>query len=145
MSRKTIINYIQTQLKLINGSVSTLDSSYTYNHNLFNNVYRQLKFIDEINDFPSLYMSVGTEFRDFQTKDFTRCNFQIIIRGYIKSDSTLVHEETLINDVEHVIYNMPQNPGIGLIEVVIDEISSTNGLLEPYGIIEITLNVLYEL
>ena len=54
-SRRTeIIDLLVIELKKIDGGTSTFNSNYTYNTNLFNNVERKLKFLDEINDFPSL-------------------------------------------------------------------------------------------
>ena len=65
-SRRTeIIDFLVTQLKEIDGAVSGFNSGYTYTQNLFNNVYRRVKFLDEVNDFPALYVSAGTEIRDF--------------------------------------------------------------------------------
>ena len=59
-SRRTeIIDFLVTQLKEIDGAVSGFNSGYTYTQNLFNNVYRRVKFLDEVNDFPALYVSAG--------------------------------------------------------------------------------------
>ena len=52
--RKEIVQYIVGQLKNIDGQSSTYDASYTYNNNLFENVFRKLKFLDEVNDFPAV-------------------------------------------------------------------------------------------
>jgi len=53
--RGNIVDFLVTSLKNINGSTSTYNNAYTYNNNLFDNVYRKLKFLDEVNDFPALY------------------------------------------------------------------------------------------
>ena len=63
--RKEIVEFVVGQLKNINGGTSTYDSVYGYNNNLFDNVYRKLKFLDEVNDFPAIYVSAGTEIRNF--------------------------------------------------------------------------------
>ena len=57
-------NILIPELKKINGDTSTFDSSYTYKTNLFNNVFRGVKFLDEVNDFPAIYLAAGTEIRD---------------------------------------------------------------------------------
>ena len=46
--RKEIIEFLVTQVKEIDGAASGFDSSYTYNVNVFNNVFRKLKFLDEM-------------------------------------------------------------------------------------------------
>ena len=68
--RKEIVEFIVGQLKNIDGQSSTYDASYTYNNNLFENVFRKLKFLDEVNDFPAVYVSAGTELRNFNSKRF---------------------------------------------------------------------------
>ena len=46
VSRRTeIIDFLVTQFKEIDGAQSGFDSSFTYNTNLFNNVFRKIKFI----------------------------------------------------------------------------------------------------
>ena len=104
--RRDIVNFLVTELKKINGDSSTFDDSYTYNFDLANNVFRQLKFIDEVNDFPALYLSAGAETRDYQTQGFTLANLPIVIRCYIKQEDALNHLENLAEDVEHVIYGI---------------------------------------
>ena len=50
-SRRTdIVDFLVTQLKEIDKAQSSFDSSYTYNTNLFTNVFRKIKFIDEVNE-----------------------------------------------------------------------------------------------
>ena len=41
--RRNIVNFLVTQLKLIDSDTSTFDSSYTYNFDLSTNVFRKLK------------------------------------------------------------------------------------------------------
>jgi hypothetical protein len=81
--RKEIVEYIVTQLKEIDGESSGFNPSYTYVNNLFNNVYRKLKFLDEVNDFPSIYASAGTEIRDFNSKSLTVGVLDVTIRAYV--------------------------------------------------------------
>ena len=83
-SRRTeIIDFLVTQLKEIDGQASPFDSSYTFNTNLFNNVFRKLKFLDEVNDFPALYIAAGTEIRDFNSKSLTVATLDVTIRSYV--------------------------------------------------------------
>ena len=78
-SRRTeITDFLVTQLKEIDGAVSGFNSGYTYTQNLFNNVYRRVKFLDEVNDFPALYISSGTEIRDFESTEKSDTKFMRI-------------------------------------------------------------------
>ena len=143
--RRDIVNFLVTELKKINGDSSTFDDSYTYNFDLANNVFRQLKFIDEVNDFPALYLSAGAETRDYQTQGFTLANLPIVIRCYIKQEDALNHLENLAEDVEHVIYGISSQSDKGILQFSISNISTDEGLLEPFGIGEVFLNVVYEI
>ena len=43
--RSEIVDFLITNLKLIDGGTSTFNSSYTYNLNLFNNAFRGVKIL----------------------------------------------------------------------------------------------------
>jgi len=145
--RRKIVNYIIDNLKLIDGSISSLNSTYRFKTDLHTNVYRGFKGIDEINDFPSIYVVAGNETRNYNTKNITLSNLPIIIRVY-----TYFEEEELVNtyngniiqDIEHVIYNLPSNFDLEIQDIQIQTINSDEGLLAPYGIVEVQLQASYE-
>jgi len=146
-SRRTdIVDFIVTQLKEIDKAQSSFDSSYTYNTNLFTNVFRKIKFIDEVNDFPALYLSAGTENRDFNTKSLTVATLDVTIRAYVfGEDDAQTKVDDLIQDIEHVIYNFGDNSDKGIFDIQIDNITADEGLIEPYGLAEIVLTIQYRL
>ena len=135
-SRRTeVINLLVTELKKINGGTSTFNSNYTYNTNLFNNVERKLKFLDEINDFPSLYIAGGTEIREFNSENLTTATLDATIRAYVFSeDNSQSDIDNLVQDIEHVIYNIGDNSSKGIQQFNIANISADEGLLTPYGL-----------
>jgi len=143
--RKEITTRIITELKLINGQVSSFDSSYTYNSNLFGNVDRGFKFFDSINDFPSVYIVAGRETRTYNSQEFTEAGLPITLRIYHKSSDVQNELQNVIDDIEHVIYNLTDSPILGIEDITIDAISTDEGLLEPYGFGEIILSVQYVL
>ena len=147
VSRRTeIIDFLVTQLKEIDKAQSSFDSSYTYNTNLFTNVFRKIKFIDEVNDFPALYLSAGTENRDFNTKSLTVATLDVTIRAYVfGEDDAQTKVDDLIQDIEHVIYNFGDNSDKGIFDIQIDNITADEGLIEPYGLAEIVLTIQYRL
>ena len=146
-SRRTeIIDFLVTRLKEIDGEASPFDSSYTFNTNLFNNVFRKLKFLDEVNDFPSLYIAAGTEFRDFNSKSLTVATLDVTIRAYVYGeDNSQSLADDLIQDIEHVIYSLEDNPDKGVQDIIIDSITVDEGLVEPYGLAEVILQIAYRL
>ena len=144
-SRRTeIIDFLVAQLKEIDKAESGFDSSYTYNTNLFNNVFRKIKFIDEVNDFPALYLSAGTENRDFNTKSLTVATLDVTIRAYVfGEDDAQTKVDDLIQDIEHVIYRIGDNSDKGIQEISISNISADEGLFTPYGLSEIEVTIDY--
>ena len=47
LNRRTeIVQFIVTRLKEIDGGVSPYDSAYTFVTNVFDNVFRKIKFLD---------------------------------------------------------------------------------------------------
>ena len=144
--RKEIADIVVAQLKLINGDESTFDSSYTYNTNLFNNAFRGLKFLDEVNDFPAVYVAAGTETRTFNSNNLTTASLDITLRLYVYGqDNSQQLADEAVQDVEHVIYHIGDNPAKGLLDITIDIISTDEGLAAPYGLAEIALIVNYRI
>lgn len=143
--RRDIGNLIVTNLKKINGQISTFDPTYTYNKNFFNNVFRGLKFFNEINDFPSMFIQLGEESRIYHTAGLTIADLEIAIRIWEQEDNASESLENIIQDVEHVIYSMPNDPNLEILDIIIDNITTDQGLLDPYGFAEIFLNVTYEI
>jgi hypothetical protein len=147
LNRRTeIVQFIVARLKEIDGEISPYDSSYTFVTNVFDNVFRKIKFLDEVNDFPSLYVSAGTEIRDFQSENLTVATLDVIIRAYVYGeDNSQTLSDDLAQDVEHIIYSLGDNPDKGILDITIDNITTDEGLAIPYGIAEIELSVVYRL
>ena len=144
--RKEIVEFLVTELKKIDGQTSTFNVSYTYSNNLFNNVYRKLKFLDEVNDFPAIYVSAGTEIRDFNSKSLTVATLDVTIRAYVfGEDNSQSLSDSLVQDIEHVIYSLGDNPDKGILDITIDNISTDEGLAIPYGLAEVQTTVSYRL
>ena len=144
--RKEIVEFLVTELKKIDGQTSTFNVSYTYSNNLFNNVYRKLKFLDEVNDFPAIYLSAGTEIRDFNSKSLTVATLDVTIRAYVfGEDNSQSLADSLVQDIEHVVYSIGDNPDKGILDITIDNISTDEGLVTPYGLAEVQLTTVYRL
>lgn len=144
--RKEIVEFVRDELKNINGGTSTYNGVYTYNTNLFNNVYRKLRFLDEVNDFPAIYIAAGTEIRNFESKDLTVATLDVTIRAYVYGeDNSQSLADDLVQDIEHVIYSLEDRSDIGIQDITIDNISTDEGLAHPYGLAEIELTTVYRL
>ncbi len=144
--RKEIIEFLVTQLKEIDGQTSGFDASYTYVNNLFNNVYRGVKFLDEVNDFPAIYLAAGAENREFESLSLTVATLDVTIRAYVYGeDNSQSLADDLLEDIEHVIYSLEDSPTKGIQDITIESITVDEGLVEPYGLAEVNLQITYRL
>ena len=143
MSRRTsIITALAAKLNTINGTSP-------YSTNLFNNAYAKLKFWDEVNDFPAVYMSPGMEQREYHPGDFAWGYLGVSIKAYCKGEDCQQQLELLLQDIEtcvdanrRLVYNSTNN--FETTEILVQSITTDEGLLYPYAVGEINLQVRYQ-
>lgn len=140
-ARTKIAAALATKLKLINGVVP-------YTTNMFNdNVSTKLVFWDEVSDFPYICVVPGAEHREYLPGGFKWGIINIALKLYVYGEDSHERLESLISDVEYVIYNnenLEYDPGKITTEVLINSIMTDEGLLAPYGVGEVTISVRYE-
>ena len=137
--------------KAIAEKLKTIDGTAPYSSNLYDNSYAKLKFWDEIQDFPAVYLVPGTEIREYHPADFTWCYLNIAVKVYVRNQDdpqseleTLLHDlETCINNNRALVYD--QDNSLETTEILIQSIMTDEGLLVPYGVGEINLQVRYAL
>lgn len=142
MSRRTsIIKALTEKLKLINGQG-------IYKTNLYQNAYAKLKFWDEVNDFPSIYLTPGSEQREYHPGDFAWGFLGVSIKVYCNGEDSQEQLESLLEDVERcvdanrvLVYD--STSGYETTEILIQSITTDEGLLAPYAVGEINLQVRY--
>jgi hypothetical protein len=143
MSRRTsIVKALSEKFKLIDGTG-------VYKTDLSGNAYSKLKFWDEVQDFPCVYMSPGSESREYLPGDFTWGYLGVSIKAYCKGEDSGQLLENLLEDLETSI---DQNRvlaydarGNETTEILINSITTDEGLLAPYAVGEINLQVRYAL
>jgi len=144
--RSEIVDFLITELKNIDGGTSNYSASYTFNVNLFNNVFRGVKFLDEVNDFPAIYLAAGAENREFESLSLTVATLDVTIRAYVYGeDNSQSLADDLLEDIEHVIYSLEDSPAKGIQDITIESITVDEGLVEPYGLAEVNLQITYRL
>jgi hypothetical protein len=142
--RISIVTALAEKFKVIDGTAP-------YNSDLFDNSYPKLKFWDEVQDFPCVYLTAGTEIREYLPGDFTWGFLNISVKVYVRSENEAQQQlEDLINDLETVIdanrvlvYDTTNS--LSTTEILIQSITTDEGLLAPYGVGEINLQVRYAL
>ena len=141
--RKSIVNALAEKLKIIDGTGS-------FNTNIFEASFAQLKFWDEVSNFPCIYVVAGTESREYLPSDFTWGYLNVSLKVYTKGEDPQQLLENLLEDIELVInsnrvltYDTVNN--YKTTEILINSITTDEGLLAPYGVAEVNLQVRYEI
>ena len=142
-ARSQIVEALVEKVKLIDGTGQ-------YTSNLFTNVYNKLKFWNEVNDYPSVYINAGPETRDYLPGGFKWGYITIIIRVYVKGENPEILLEDIFSDLElivdnngNLVYN--DSSGSKIEDMKIMSINTDEGLLAPYGVGEIILEIMYDL
>lgn len=139
--RSAIINALVEKLKEIDGSG-------TWESNLYNNVFNRLKFWDEVHDYPSLYLNAGTELREYLPAGFKWGYLTITIRIYVQDEEPETELEKIFCDIETVVDangNLIYETGKFIEDMKILSITTDEGLLNPIGVGEVTLQIMYAL
>jgi hypothetical protein len=141
--RMSIVDALVTKFKGINGNTP-------YRTNLYNNVQNRLLFWDEVQDFPSVHLSAGSETRDYQGGGYKDRFLTLTLRVYVQEEDALSALEVLFEDIETVLednsrlqYTDQDNNNQYTQQITIISISSDEGALEPLGVGEIICEVRY--
>ena len=145
MSRRSSI------VKAIAEKLKTIDGTQPYTTNIFGNCYPRLKFWDEVQDFPAIYLSAGTELREYHPADFAWAYLNVSIKAYVRDTEdpqglleALLHDiETCIDANRVLVYDQDNN--LETTEILVQSIMTDDGLLIPYGVGEINIQVRYAL
>lgn len=145
MSKRTSI------VKALSEKFKEIDGTGQYKTNLFQNSYPKLKFWDEVQDFPCVYLHPGSETREYLPSAFTWGMLNVCIKVYVRSEDAAQEQlEQLLDDLELCIdnnrvlkYDVDNN--LETTEILIQSITTDEGLLAPYGVGEINLEVRYAL
>lgn len=142
MSRRTSI------LKALVDKLKTSLDGTAYLSNLSGNAYAKLKYWDEVYDFPAVYSSPGSESREYMPGGFAWGYLNISLKVYCKGENSQEDLEILLEDIESVIdanrvlvYDTEKN--YETTEILIASITTDEGLLQPFAIGEINLQVRY--
>ena len=77
--RSNIVEALATKLKDIDGSGAFLSD-------VANNVHPQLKFWDEVEDFPAIHLNAGSESREYQGGGYKDRFLSVTVRCYVNQD-----------------------------------------------------------
>lgn len=141
--RQSIVDSLVDVLKTIDGTGSFLS-------NVYGNVSPRLKFWDEITDFPAIHLNAGGETREYQGGGYKDRYLSVLVRIYVNEEDAVLALDKLIEDVETVLednsrlaYTDKQGVSQFTHQISIISIDTDEGVLEPYGVAEISIQVRY--
>lgn len=141
--RMAIVNALVVKLKLINGN-------FPFRSNLYNNVEPKLLFWDEVQDFPAVHVSAGSETRDYQGGGYKDRFMTVTLRIYVQEENANLALEKLFEDVETVLednsalsYTDQDGNAQKVQQLTIVSLDTDEGALEPLGVGEIVCEVRY--
>lgn len=141
--RLAIVDALVSKIKLIDGTAQ-------FRTNLFEQVSPRLKFWDEVEEFPAVHLNAGSETREYQGGGYKDRFMSVTLRCYVNEEDAVVALEALLEDVETVL---EQNSRLAYTDknrntqytqqITIVSIDTDEGVLEPYGVGEMQIEVRY--
>ena len=138
-NRSEITSGLVTLFKTINGTGN-------FQTNIHNNVDNKLLFWDEVRDYPYICVVASDENREYLPSGFKWSYLNISIRIYVKSRSSLDDLEHIIEDIEMLLdanNSLEYTTGKQLTDIRVLSITTDEGLLAPYSVGEIIIQVQY--
>jgi hypothetical protein len=146
-------NYTTRRLAIIDALVSKLkdiDGTGEFLTNLYQNVSPRLKFWDEVEDFPAVHLNAGSETREYQASGYKDRFLSVTVRCYVNEEDAVAALEKLLEDVESVLEINSRLPYIDRTgttqythQITIVSLDTDEGVLEPYGVGEMQIEVRY--
>ena len=141
--RSNIVEALATKLKDIDGSGAFLSD-------VANNVHPQLKFWDEVEDFPAIHLNAGSETREYQAGGYKDRFLSVTIRCYVNEEDAQIALGALLEDVETVLEKNSQLTYFDSTftknnthQITVLSIDTDEGVLEPLGVGEMVIEVRY--
>jgi hypothetical protein len=152
MSTKgTIVKDLIAHLNLIDGSLHEVAgcpfSPYQYKNNLFGNATDQFMFLENINDFPTVsFFQSSAESRHPQGTGEVYGTATFLARCYFMASENEEQADDFIEDLQYSINSFKYTQtNSDLVDLRIQAVSSDEKMLDPYGIVEVSLVLVYRL
>ena len=126
-----------------------IDGGDGYKQDLSGAIEPRMKFWDEVESFPCLHMSAGTETREYYGGGNKWRFLTVTIRIYVNADDPIQELEELLEDVETVLddagqFDYSTTTGTQQVtQVTILSISTDEGALQPLGVGEMIVEIRY--
>jgi hypothetical protein len=135
-------------VKALSEKFKAIDGTAPYTINIYGNAFPYLKFWDEVQNFPCIYMTPGSEYREYLPGDFKWAFLSVSLKVYCMGEDSSSQLEQLLEDIETCIDAnrvLEYSTGKETTEILITSIVTDEGLLAPYAVGEINVQVRYAL
>jgi len=132
--RRRIIDGFKTEL----GQTPDVDAS---------NVHKLFKFLDELNDFPSVCFVASSESREQLGANRRLGTIDVALRGYVFDENNVDKAEILAQNVESKVDSFSANVAAranGVSDARVISFRTDEGLLQPYGVADLEVQILYD-
>lgn len=140
-----------TRRQIVNAIVDLIKNNLTGNSPYITDIYENVKarqvFWDEVSDYPYICVYSGQEVREYLPGDFKWAFLTVNIRIYVNEENAEERLEDIFEDLENLLddnNNLIVDGNDLSTDIRILSLSTDEGLLDPLGVGEITLEVRYE-
>lgn len=120
----------------------------SFNSSVYSNVHRDWKYLQEINDFPTICMMTSRVNREHKAGDIRYDTLGITLRGYVMQDESIEACEALAEDIERVVDRLRDVKTAENAQAIVDSrvlsIRTDEGLFEPYGVVDVLAEITYD-
>ena len=132
--RRRIIDGFKTEI----GQTPDVDAS---------NVHKHFKFLEELNDFPSVCFVASSESREQLGTNRRLGTIEVALRGYVFDENNVDKAEILAQNVESKVDSFSANVAAranGVSDARVVSFRTDEGLLQPYGVADLEVQILYD-
>jgi len=143
-NRKRVVEALVTQLKTIDGTGAFLS-------NISDNVYPTLRFWDEVDQFPEIHVTAGSETFEYLPANFKWRFLTITVRVYVNDENDpqealallLQDIETVLESSGDISYTDYAGATKSISDLTILSVSTDEGVLTPLGAGELVAEIRY--
>jgi len=108
-------------------------------------VFENFKYLDDINDFPSICLHIETDYKSHveSSPNVVGGDFNMIVRGYLHSENVVGAQDDFIQQIEDALNALTPATAIQIDDIHINSLEHDEGLFEPYGTVTINVDIAY--
>lgn len=108
-------------------------------------VFEHFKWLDQINDFPSICLHIETDYKSHveASPNVVGGDFNMIIRGYVHREDVVGAQDELIQKIEDALNALTPATAIQIDDIHINSLEHDEGLFDPFGTVTVNVDIAY--